>query len=151
MKRTLLILLAGIAASFLAHLGWYEMRRPASFDAADGELGWMKTELKLSDAQYTRIREIHQDSNPQLLALAAQVSRMRGELLAFEEERKSQGQIDFLEFARFVENRRAIDRACLDSTRRLVLATAEVMNAEQRERYLGMVSPILASDRSNRL
>jgi hypothetical protein len=143
MKRTILIVSLGLLGACLAHLAWFQLRRPASFNPADGDLAWMKTELKLSNEQFAKIQGIHNECNPRILALAAQVSRMRGELMAFEEERRTQGQIDFLEFARFVENRRTVDKACLDSTRRLVMATAEVMTPQQRERYLGIVNPMI--------
>jgi hypothetical protein len=48
--------------------------------------------------------------------------------------------VDFLEFARFVESRRTLNRECLDSTRQLVLASAEVMTPNQRQLYIRLVS-----------
>jgi hypothetical protein len=45
-----------------------------------------------------------------------------------------------MEFARFVETRRHLNRECLDSTRQLVLASAEVMNPQQRQRYIQLVA-----------
>jgi hypothetical protein len=103
----------------------------------------MKTDLKLTDERFARIKAIHEESSPRLLALAAEVARMREEYDAFEHERTTSGQIDFLEFAHFVEQRRTVNRECLTSTQRLVADAARVMTAQQRERYLGLLDPVL--------
>lgn len=139
MKRSLLILTLGLAGACLAHYTWFELRRPAEYSGSDKDIAWLKTELKLSSEQYARIRTLHEQSSPRMLALAAQVSRMKEELDAFEKARLTEGQVDFLEFARFVEMRRSVDRECLASTRNLVKATAEVMTPQQRSRYLNII------------
>jgi hypothetical protein len=144
MKRTGLIILLGIVAGGVAHVGWYLAQRPCRGSSIDCQLEWMKTELKLSDEQFAQIKAIHEESSPRLLALAAQVGRMRDEYEAFEHERTTAGQVDFLEFAHFIEQRRAVDRECLSSTRQLVADAARVMNAQQRERYLGLLGPVLS-------
>ena len=143
MKHTLLVLLLGAAVAATAHVAWFELRRPCTGDALDCQLAWMRSELKLTDAQFARIRTIHEASSPRLLALAAQVARMRDEYAAFERTRLTADRVDFVEFAQFVEARRAIDRECLASTRRLVDATSDVMTPLQRERYLGLLAPAL--------
>lgn len=141
MKRTLIVMVLGIAAGGLGHFGWFAAHRPAPVDTLDAQLAWMQASLQLTPAQYARIRELHEQTSPRLRELATQVGRMQREFEVFERERTTAGQIDFLEFARFVEQRRAVDRECLESTRRLVLATGEVMTAEQRARYLALVQP----------
>ncbi|HUJ42654.1 MAG TPA: hypothetical protein VLW52_03495 [Opitutaceae bacterium] len=146
MKRTWLIILLGIIAGGGAHLGWFLAQRPCSGSGLDCQLEWMKTELKLSDQQFARIKAIHEESSPRLLALASQVVRMREEYDAFERERTTSGQVDFLEFAHFIEQRRAVDRECLTSTRQLVADAARVMTAQQRERYLGLLGPVLKAE-----
>lgn len=143
MKPTFLVIALGVAAATAAHLGWYYAQRPCSGGELACQLAWMKTELKLTDAQFARIKAIHEASSPRLLALASQVARMRDEYAAFERERVTADRVDFVEFARFVDQRRAIDRECLDSTRRLVDATSGVMTPAQREQYLGMLPPAL--------
>jgi hypothetical protein len=65
---------------------------------------------------------------------------MQAEFAEFERSRRTSDRVDFVEFARFVENRRELNRECLDSTRQLVLASAEVMTPEQRERYIRLVA-----------
>ncbi len=146
MKHATVILALGIAAGALTHVGWYWAHRPCSGSNLDCQLEWMKAELKLTDQQYARIKAIHEESSPRLLALAAQVARMRDEYDAFEHERTTLGQVDFLEFAQFVQQRRAVDRECLTSTRQLVADAADVMTATQRARYLGLLSPVLRAE-----
>ena len=146
MKRTFLVLFLGLSAGLLAHLGWFLSQRPCGSTDLDCQLEWMKTELKLSDEQFARIKVIHEQSSPRLIALAAQVARMRDEYAAFERERTTSGQVDFLEFAHFVEQRRVVDRECLTSTRQLVADAANVMTAQQRVRYLTFLGPVLTTD-----
>jgi hypothetical protein len=149
MNRTFSTILLGLAAGVIAHFGWFSLgarERPADLGA---QLAWMKSSLGLSDAQLARLKALHEQSAPTLLALATQVDGMRGELAAFENERKTAGRIDFLEFARFVEERRRLDRECALSTERLVAAAAEVMTPQQRAQYLNLLGPALRTLRTN--
>ena len=140
MSRGHKILLLGLAVGLGAHLGSYAMRRPYDPQSLDGQLAWMKSELQLTDAQFSRIKELHEASSPGLRALASQVAQIQAEFVAFENTRRQSDRVDFIEFARFVEARRAISRECRDSTRRLVMESASEMNPVQRTHYLGIVA-----------
>ncbi|MGA2017767.1 MAG: hypothetical protein ABSH26_12495 [Opitutaceae bacterium] len=140
MNRGGLVLLLGIAVGVGTHFVYFRVHEPVYTDTIDAQLSWMKGELQLSDAQFARIKELHMASNPRLRALATQVAQMEAEFAAFENTRRTTDRVDFIEFARFVETRRAISQQCLDSTRRLVLAAASEMTPSQRERYLGIVA-----------
>lgn len=140
MKRALLTLLLGLAAGIGAHEAYLRQHEPAATDTLEGQLAWMKSELKLTEPQFARIKELHQASHPRLQAMAAQVALMQTEFAEFEQTRRTTDRVDFLEFARFVESRRDLNRACLDSTKQLVLASAEVMDPDQRARYLHLVT-----------
>lgn len=142
MNRSLIILLLGVVVGIGTHSIYFQMHRPAGLDSLDGQLAWIKDELKLSDRQFAQIRELHVASSPRLRSLAAQVARMQEEFAAFENARRTADRVDFIEFAQFVETRRNINRECLESTRQLVLATAEVMTPEQRSHYLGIVAAV---------
>ena len=143
MKRLPLVVAAGLAAGLLAHFAWFGVHRPAGAADLESQLAWMQQTWRLTAEQFARIKALHQQSSPRLLALAAQVARMREEFAAFEQARRTTGQIDFLDFARFVERRRAVDRECVESSRRLILAASEVMNPPQREAYLAFLDPAL--------
>jgi hypothetical protein len=134
------MLFVGLVVGVGAHTVYFQYHRPAGLDSLEGQLAWMKDELKLSDVQFARIKELHEKSSPRLRALAADVARMQAEFTAFENTRKTSDRVDFIEFAQFVETRRNINRQCLESTRQLVLASAGVMTPEQRTHYLGIVA-----------
>jgi hypothetical protein len=140
MSRGVLVLILGLAVGVASHLVYFRLHRPFDPASLDGQLAWMKSELRLSDEQFARIRELHQASSPRLRALAAQVAQMQQEFAAFENTRRSTDRVDFIEFAQFVETRRAVSRECLDSTRRLVMAAAGEMTGPQREHYFGIVA-----------
>ena len=140
MNRTFFILLLGLVVGLGTHAVYFQLHRPPGLESLDGQLSWIKDELNLNDAQFARIRELHEASSPRLRALAADVARMQAEFAAFENTRRTSDRVDFIEFAQFVETRRAINRQCLESTRQLVLASADVMNPAQRARYLGLVA-----------
>jgi len=140
MNRTALILVLGLTVGLTAHFSYFHLQGAAPTDTLDGQLAWMKSELQLSDAQFARIKELHEASSPRLRAMAVQVAQLQAEFTAFEKVRRSSDRVDFLEFARFVETRRQVNQACIDSTRQLVRASAEVMSPQQRERYIQLVA-----------
>jgi hypothetical protein len=140
MRRTFLTLIVGLAAGMGSYLSYFHFNEPTPTDSLEGQLAWMKSELHLTEGQFARIRELHRASHPQLQAMAAEVNSMQAEFAEFEQTRRTADRVDFVEFARFVESRRTLNQACLDSTRRLVLASAEVMNPQQREQYLQLVA-----------
>ena len=139
MKRPLLVLLLGAAVGVAAHLAYFQHREPIGTDTLDGQLAWMRSELQLTEQQFARIKGLHQATRPQLQAMAAQVALMQEEFAEFERARQATDQVDFIEFARFVESRRELNRRCLDTTRQLVLASAEIMTPEQRRQYIRLV------------
>jgi hypothetical protein len=141
MNRSLAVLLSGLLAGVAAHVGWFQTHQPCRGDQLTCQLSWIRAELKLTDEQFARIRQIHEASSPRLLALATQVAQMRDEYAAFEHERVTSSKVDFVEFARFVEQRRTVDRECLAITREVVAATSSTMTPTQRERYFGLVGP----------
>ena len=146
MKHVVLVLLIAALAGVASHALWYSVRRPATVDTTASALAWLQADLNLSDEQFERVKAIHERSGPQLQQLASRAARMRAEFLAFERRRQTDGQIDFLAFARFVEEQRAFGRLCVESTRRLIAATAGEMNPGQRERYLGRFDAALRAD-----
>lgn len=107
----------------------------------DALLAWMKSDLKLNDDQLARIRNVHEQLSPQLIALAHKVSQMQQAFAGFEQARTSEGQVDFLEFARYVEQRQRLDRECNESTRKLIAESSGVMTPEQRQQYLRLLTP----------
>lgn len=140
MKRATLMLALGLAVGLATHVVYFRLNEPVATNTLDGQLAWMKAELQLTDAQFARIKELHEASSPRLRAMAVQVAQLQLEFKEFEKIRQSSDRVDFLEFARFVETRRHVSLECLDSTRQLVLAAAEYMTPQQRQRYIQLVA-----------
>lgn len=149
MKNSALVLVAGIACGILAHYVWFDARRPATTTDLQEQLDWVRATLQLSSEQFVQIKNLHEELGPHLMALSSDVQRMRAELAAFEHERLTSGQVDFLEFAKFIEEQRAVDRNYDEYSRRLVTAATSVMTPEQRAHYLDIVAPAMnAVDRN---
>ena len=88
MKRTLIILLLGLAGGVGAHFAWLSVVKAPRHTADLGaQLQMMQASLGLDAGQVARIRALHEQSAPQLKALAAEVAAMRAELAAFERAR----------------------------------------------------------------
>lgn len=141
MNRSWIILLLGLAAGLVAHESWRNWRAPCASDELSCQLAWMRADLRLTDEQFARVVELHHQSSTQLQQLALDISRMQEEFDAFEQARRAEGRVDFLEFARFVEERRQVEAAVDTSARSLIAATADVMSPQQRLRYLALVAP----------
>ncbi len=150
MKRTALILTLGLAAGTLGHLGWYNAHQPASANSLETQLAWMRTDLALEPEQFDRIKVLHEQLEPRLLQLGAEVDRLRAEFAAFERERMEAGEVDFLKVARAAADSRTLGIACDASTRQLIADAGNEMTPEQRKRYLEILAPALNDPPDNR-
>lgn len=144
MNRPILLLLLGLAAGVGAHLGYLNWRSENVLPPVGEELEWMRAELKLTDSQYARIASLHDMDRPRVRSLAGRIAAMQKQMDAFESERRTEGQVDFVAFAQFVENFRQVGLECERSTRQLVHDTASVLDPRQREMYLELVEPLVA-------
>lgn len=144
MNRTVLLVILGLAAGVGAHFGYLSWRSEKIIPPAGEELDWMRAELKLTDSQYARIASLHDMDRPRVRSLAGRISAMQKQMDAFEAERRTEGQVDFVAFAQFVENFRQVSLECERSTRQLVHDTASVLDPRQRELYLDLVEPLVA-------
>jgi hypothetical protein len=162
-----LLFTAACALAVLAFVEWHEVRRqrqvnaelarqylrvidpalgaPGSSDSMDRELVWMRDELRLSPVQYARIKELHETLNSELAALKKERLHVRQETAALEEERRTEGQLDFLVFAGLIKSRQNLDLQSFHSMQRLVSATATIMTPEQRRRYLDYVQAAIST------
>jgi hypothetical protein len=162
-----LVFAAACALAGLAVLEWREARRqhqvnaelarqylrvidpmlgaPSGSDSMDRELAWMRDELRLTPVQYARIRALHETLNSQLVALEKERLRVRQETAALEEERRTEGQINFLVVAGLIKIRQELDLQSFHSMQQLVSATATIMTPEQRRRYLDYVQAAIST------
>jgi capsule polysaccharide export protein KpsE/RkpR len=143
MKRVALILSLGLGVGVAGHVLWFNTHNPAASSSLDTQLAWMQSDLRLEPEQFARIKALHEQLEPRLLQLAAEVERVRAEFAAFERERLEAGEVDFLKVARAAADRRSLDRECDASTTQLVTEATSVMTPEQRKRYLEILAPAL--------
>ncbi|HWZ94264.1 MAG TPA: hypothetical protein VNW30_03645 [Opitutaceae bacterium] len=118
---------------------------PTGSDSMDRELVWMRDELRLSPVQYARIKKLHEALNAELAALQKERLSVRQETAALEEERRTEGQVDFLVFAGLIKTRQNLDLQSFNSMQRLVSATATIMTPKQRQRYLDYVQAAIST------
>jgi hypothetical protein len=142
MKRAALILTCGLLAGLAAHTAWFALRRPSN--DVEAQLAWLGRVLQLDADQFARFKALHQEAGPRLVVLAAELQRMRAESAEFERRRQQTGEVDFLAFARLIEQGRALDRDRDATARKLIDTALSVMTPEQRQRYLALVAPALA-------
>jgi hypothetical protein len=141
MKRAILFVVVGVLSGVLAHETWYLARRPPPPESLEEQLHWMRVQLHLNAEQYARIKALHEERGPRLRELGTEVAQTRVTLQEFEDRRRNVGQVDFLAYKEFVDQRRAVDRQAAESTREIVAAALSVMTAEQRARYLELLNP----------
>lgn len=139
MKRLLLTILLGFVAGAAAHIGFYAFRRPTVESQLARNLDWMRTEFRLDEAQFLRIRALHDRTGPQLDRLFAVLRATDNELNRLEEIRRATDKVDFIAYHHAKQENRQARRQCRLLTLDLVYAVAEVMNPEQRTRYFALV------------
>jgi hypothetical protein len=85
MRRPLAIILLGLAVAIGAYCALYFSRTRAARAIASGdapELAWLKTEFDLSDAEFARIRQLHEGYLPQCAAMCAKIAGANSDLEA---------------------------------------------------------------------
>ncbi|MBU6402392.1 MAG: periplasmic heavy metal sensor [Verrucomicrobia bacterium] len=83
MKRPWLILLAGLLAAVAGYAGFYlaTTARGAAMRHGDATgLGWVKTEFGLSDAEFTRVCQLHAAYAPQCREMCRRIDRKNDEI-----------------------------------------------------------------------
>lgn len=161
-----LVCFAACALAVLAFVEWREVRlqrdvnaelahqylrvidpllgAPKGPDSLDRELAWIRDELRLTPSQFAQIRDLHETLNSKLLAMDKERLRLRQETDALERQRRAEGQVDFLVFARLTRNRQVLDLQTFDSIQQLVSAAAAIMTNDQRQLYMRYVHGALS-------
>ena len=82
MNRTLLLLLGALALGTAMFAGSYVAARHTTMAccAQPDELGWLRVEFHLSDAELARIRALHEGYRPKCAAICAQIAAKKREL-----------------------------------------------------------------------
>jgi len=142
MKRVLIfILCAGLAAG-AAFMITRWAGSPKSMPL-EGQLGWLKAEFRLSEAQVAAIKVLHEDYVPVCRTHCAniQVARKTAGIAAKNavaggSEAKAAAEAALAELRR-------VEAVCRDATRAHLLRVAAVMDSAQGERFIALVLPKL--------
>lgn len=140
MWKSLAVMVLGLVAGYAAHLSYYKAYTPECPSSALAcEMEWLRDELNLTDDQYARITQVHDESSKEISALSKKVRELQLLLAELEAERVREGYVDFLEIRTYMETKRKLDEACEKSTSDLIASVGNLMDVEQRKRYLSIV------------
>ncbi len=133
MKAFFIILVAATAAGFGAFGTYYSWHKPGEMEAAGlDELEWFRREFDLTEAQMERMAVLHGEYRPVCDELCDQVIAARKRLEASLLRADSMTPELEADLAHFSEVKEKCQRYMLEH----VFAVAEILPAEQRERYL---------------
>ncbi len=140
MKRGLWILLVAL----IIGIGAYYVTRSQQQSPDDGalldsmpELGWLRDELKLNDAQFSKAGELHVAYRPQCVEMCRRISEAHAKVEAI--ARSSRGINPELELA--IREHARVHAECQEKMLAHLYQTAELMDEDQAARYLEMVLP----------
>jgi hypothetical protein len=148
MKKGLLILLAAIVAGVLAFFLSRGQLPPAHQSVlldSMPELAWLRTDLKLTEEQFSKVEQLHRDYRP---LCAEMCRRIRESEAAVAKLASTQGSMSD-ELIRAIENHGHVIASCKRSMLEHMYHTASVMNEHQAQRYLEVSLP-LALDSASR-
>lgn len=138
--KTLTVIALGVFVGCVAHFAYYGAYAPSKPTAeGSSEMEWLRTELDLSEQQWAQISYLHGERENEIQALSQKVRKLELTLAELEEERVNSGYVDFLEMREYVAAKRELDEACFKSTNELIASVGELMNIDQRRRYLSIV------------
>ncbi len=132
----------GLVALAAGGLSYFCFQRPMSFDEtrSDTSFVWLKTEFKLSDDQFARVRALHEAYESVCVESCQAIVDSRDEVRRLREAHAPQEEI-----AAAMAKTAAIDAHCVDSTRKHVREIAAVIGGREGERYLSLVLPRIVS------
>lgn len=100
---------------------------------------WLRGELDLSEEQYARILQVHDQRTAEIRSLSKRVRELELLLAELESDRVREGYVDFLQIRDYLEVKRKLDEACEKSTSDLIVSVGSFMDLEQRKRYFSIV------------
>lgn len=151
MKKGLLILFAAIVAGILA---FFLSRGQQSSSVHHSvlldsmpELTWMRTDLKLTDEQFSKVEQLHRDYRP----VCAEMCRRIGESEAAVAKLASTQESMSDELIKAIENHGHVIASCKRSMLEHMYKTASMMDEPQARRYLEVSLPLALDSASGRI
>ena len=140
MKKPLVILILALIAGFAA----FGITRKHCTTANSNtlldhlpELAWLKTELALSDAQFSKVAELHDSYRPVCEEMCRRIDDSRARLEAVALKSRSTD----TELQKAIAEYERVRGECKMKMLEHLYQTAELMNEDQAERYLKAVLP----------
>ncbi len=150
MKKGLLILVTamvtGILAFFLCRGQSSPIHKSVLLDSMP-ELAWMRTDLKLTDEQFSKVEQLHREYRP----VCAEMCRRIGESeAAVAKLANTQGNMSN-ELIEAIENHGHVIVSCKRSMLEHIYKTASMMDEQQARRYLEVSLPLALDSASGRI
>lgn len=140
MKKPIVILIVALIAGFAA---FGITRRHSAATKGDTlldqlpELAWLRTELALSDSQFSKVAELHASYRPVCGEMCERIGKSRARLEAAALKNRTTGS----ELQQAVADYESVRSDCKMRMLDHLYQTAALMNEEQAGRYLKMVLP----------
>ena len=138
MKRTILILVLGLALAGVAYCGFYFLGSASQRDLMESpapELTWLKKEFNLSDAEFKRVSQLHAAYRPQCEERCRRIAAKNAELKAL------LGQTNALtgEIEKKLAEASELRLECQKAMLKHFIEVSQTMPPEQGKRYLAWV------------
>jgi hypothetical protein len=138
MKRPFRILLLGVVLAAVGFCAFYfgaTARQRAVMHSANPELGWLREEFNLSDADYKSVCALHDAYRPQCQKMCGLIAEKNDELRML----IAQTNVITPEIARMLEEASQLRAECHKGMLAHFFAVSQKMPTEQGKRYLAWV------------
>ncbi len=132
----ILALLVGSACFFIARSHQAQSRHEVLVDNLP-ELEWVRSELKLSDEQFEKVRELHIGYRPKCIEMCRQIRKAHERLE--DASRDADGLTPDLKAA--IEDHARVHAECQEKMLEHLYETAAVLDEEQANHYLKVMLP----------
>ncbi|MBC8126065.1 MAG: hypothetical protein H8M99_02805 [Gloeobacteraceae cyanobacterium ES-bin-144] len=140
MKRAAMLLLISLLAGLSAFC-WMRSQKMASQNTvlldSTPELNWMKSELKLSDAQFAKVSVLHTAYRPKCAEMCGLISQAHAKVEKLIHQKPEMT----LELEQAIHNHAVIRAECQQAMLRHIFQTARVMNPDQAALYIEEIMP----------
>lgn len=141
MKKGLIILLlavtTGILAFFLSRGKQQTAHQPLLLDAMP-ELTWLKTDLALSEEQFSQVQQLHRKYRPVCADMCRRIGESEKAVARLAGNQRGLNE----ELDQAIDNHARVIAACKRSMLEHIYKTASLMDEDQSKRYLEVALPL---------
>ena len=149
MKKYLFILLVALGGAFAANRVYYgcaTRAERAMFKQAGGEMEWLRREYHLTDAQFSRIQEMHREYRPKCDQLCGRIAEANARL----DQLIATNKAVTPEVAAALKDAATVQEECHQAMLGHVYAVSAEMSPEDGVRYLQMMKGRIIQPALNR-